>query len=222
LIVHQNIWNRLKQDRSKSRKKLTVVATAILGLFSVGVASGVQAPTAYAASTNNCSQTYTIVAGDTLSGIANRYHENWHTLATNNHITNPNRILIGEKLCLSGTNTIVTRTPATKTNTAIHSTKTVPLVFTQTSSAAIQSMISSVFGRYASGAIRIATCESGLNPAATNPYSGAAGLFQIMPGTWRGTSQAGASPYNARANTIAAHDIFVRDGDSWREWTCQP
>ncbi len=80
-------------------------------------------------------------------------------------------------------------------------------------------VIRKVFGPDADQAIRVAECESGLNPQAYNP-SGAAGLFQIMPGTWRGTSQAGASRYDAYANAVAAHDIFIRDGHSWREWVC--
>ena len=90
------------------------------------------------------------------------------------------------------------------------------------SSGSVESIIDQVFGSYASGAINVASCESGLNPAATNPASGAAGLFQILPSTFNTTSEAGNSPYDAYANTVAAHDIFVRDGYSWREWTCQP
>ncbi len=84
----------------------------------------------------------------------------------------------------------------------------------------VVAMIEQVFGSYAGTAVSIASCESGLNPAATNPYSGAAGVFQIMPGTWSGTSWAGYSAYNAWANINAAHEIFVRDGYNWHEWVC--
>jgi len=95
------------------------------------------------------------------------------------------------------------------------------------STSQVSSIITQVFGSYASGAIRVARCESGLNAYAVNPYyiggSRAIGVFQILyPSTWYGTSQAGASPYDAYANVRAAHDIFVRDGHSWREWSCQP
>ncbi|BCL78127.1 hypothetical protein ccbrp13_05920 [Ktedonobacteria bacterium brp13] len=88
------------------------------------------------------------------------------------------------------------------------------------------SIIQNVFGQYSSQAIHIATCESSLNPNAVNSIaignSHAEGLFQILyPSTWMGTSQASASPFNAQANAQAAHDIFVRDGYSWREWQCQ-
>lgn len=87
-------------------------------------------------------------------------------------------------------------------------------------------MIDQVFGADAPTAVRIATCESGLNPNAYNPTSiggsHAAGLFQILyPSTWYTTPEAGLSPYDAMANIQAAHSIFVRDGYSWREWVCQ-
>lgn len=95
------------------------------------------------------------------------------------------------------------------------------------SAADINSIIDNVFGPNAAAAKRVAMCESSMNPYATNQLSiggsKASGLFQILyPSTWVTTSQAANSPYDAQANTIAAHEIFVRDGYSWREWVCQP
>lgn len=89
----------------------------------------------------------------------------------------------------------------------------------------VESIIDQVFGSYAPAALQVARCESGLNPGAYNPTSiggsHAEGVFQILyPSTWMGTSQAGSSPYNATANILAAHQIFVRDGYSWHEWSC--
>jgi hypothetical protein len=91
--------------------------------------------------------------------------------------------------------------------------------------AAVIAMINQVFGSYAAGALRVARCESGFNPAAYNPISiggsHAAGVFQILyPSTWDGTSEASSSPYSAMANILAAHQIFVRDGYNWHEWSC--
>ena len=91
----------------------------------------------------------------------------------------------------------------------------------------VESMIRQVFGPQAQSAIHVARCESGLNPRAYNPAgfrgSHSAGVFQILyPSTWRGTSQAARSPYNAIANIMAAHDIFVRDGYRWQAWVCRP
>lgn len=94
-----------------------------------------------------------------------------------------------------------------------------------TGQSSVATMIEQVFGPYAPGALQVARCESGLNPGAYNPTSiggsHAEGVFQILyPSTWMGTSEAGSSPYNAWANIVAAHQIFVRDGYSWREWSC--
>jgi hypothetical protein len=87
----------------------------------------------------------------------------------------------------------------------------------------VNGLINKIFGPYAASAKNVAMCESGMNPNAKNPSSDASGVFQILyPSTWDTTSQASQSPYNAQANVTAAHDIFVRDGYSWREWSCQP
>jgi hypothetical protein len=82
--------------------------------------------------------------------------------------------------------------------------------------------IYSVFGSYGWQAVNVARCESGFNPNAVNPSSDAEGVFQFLAGTWAGTPYAGYSRQNAWANINAAHYVFVRDGYTWREWTCQP
>jgi hypothetical protein len=92
---------------------------------------------------------------------------------------------------------------------------------------AIVNEIVAVFGSYAQGALAVASCESGYDPNAWNPYaingSHASGVFQILyPGTWDGTAYASYSPFNANANIHAAYQIFQRDGYTWREWQCQP
>jgi hypothetical protein len=102
-----------------------------------------------------------------------------------------------------------------------------PKAHAASGNASVAAMIDQVFGPYAPGALNVAECESGLNPNAYNPASiggsHAAGIFQILyPSTWYTTSEAGMSPYDPMANIEAAHEIFVRDGYSWREWVCQP
>jgi hypothetical protein len=88
------------------------------------------------------------------------------------------------------------------------------------SAANVKQMIRTTFGRYAPHALRVAACESGYNPAAYNPYSGAMGVFQFMPYTWSRTPFARSNPFEASANIHAAYYVFVRDGYSWREWYC--
>lgn len=87
--------------------------------------------------------------------------------------------------------------------------------------------IVAVFGGYSQGALAVARCESGYDPNARNSYpignSHAEGVFQILyPSTWDTTSYAADSPYSYVANIHAAYQIFSRDGNSWREWACQP
>ena len=94
-----------------------------------------------------------------------------------------------------------------------------------TGQSSVAAMIEQIFGPYAPGALQVARCESGLNPGAYNPTSiggsHAEGVFQILyPSTWMTTPEAGSSPYSAWANIVAAHQIFVRDGYNWHEWSC--
>jgi hypothetical protein len=90
------------------------------------------------------------------------------------------------------------------------------------SGGSVASQIKAVFGPYSAQALRVATCESGLNPNAVNRSSGASGVFQFLASSWATTSYAGYSRFNASANIKAAYEVFVRDGHSWREWSCKP
>lgn len=78
-------------------------------------------------------------------------------------------------------------------------------------------------------ALYIMQCESLGDPEAVNPYSGASGLFQFMPGTWAVASvKAGVddrSVFDGEANIIAASWLAEyyrsRGLDPWRPWTCR-
>jgi hypothetical protein len=79
-------------------------------------------------------------------------------------------------------------------------------------------------------ALRIMQCESLGDPKAYNPYSGASGLFQFLPGTWAITSPKagyqGASPFDPEANTASAAwvaGLYQRLGKNpWAAWSCKP
>jgi hypothetical protein len=189
-----------------------------LSLFAgAALTLGVTAQPAFAASqTADC--TYTVQAGDTLGSIAPRYGLTWPTLYDMNRSvigSNPNMILSGQALAVCGGTTTTAPAPTPKSPSAPSNT------------GSVQSMIEQVFGGYASGALNVARCESGFNPNAWNGIaiggSHASGVFQILyPSTWDGTSYRNDSPYNAWDNINAAHEIFMRDGNSWREWACRP
>ena len=71
--------------------------------------------------------------------------------------------------------------------------------------------------------LRVARCESGYHPWVVNRASGAAGLFQFMPGTWRWMSAAagwaGASPYDPWAAASVAGWAFAHGYAA--HWTCK-
>ncbi len=67
-------------------------------------------------------------------------------------------------------------------------------------------------------AVRLALCESHLNPYAVNRSSAAAGLFQFLPSTWAGTPWHSQSPFDPVANSQAAAWLYQRYGPG--QWEC--
>jgi len=61
---------------------------------------------------------------------------------------------------------------------------------------------------------RIAWCESRSDPRAVNKASGASGLYQFMPGTWRAVTglEPPASAYSADVQTAAFDKLFALRG----------
>jgi len=74
------------------------------------------------------------------------------------------------------------------------------------------------YGQSPSAMLAVARCESNLNPNSVNKSSGASGLFQFLPGTWRTTPYASYSIFDAWANANAAAWMWSvgRRG----EWVC--
>ncbi len=74
------------------------------------------------------------------------------------------------------------------------------------------------YGQSGDDMLRVATCESGLNPYAYNP-AGWYGLFQFVPGTFAGTPYGAHDIFDPVANANAAAWMWSvgRRG----EWTCQ-
>lgn len=82
----------------------------------------------------------------------------------------------------------------------------------------------------ADAALAVISCESGGDPHAYNPYSGASGLFQFLPSTWAATSPragfAGADVFDPEANIGTAAWLSAyydsRGSGPWAPWTCRP
>lgn len=78
-------------------------------------------------------------------------------------------------------------------------------------------------------ALLIIQCESNGDPNAVNPYSGAAGLFQFLPGTWAvaavGAGYPEASAFDPEANIAAAAWLAgyyeANGSDPWSPWACR-
>ena len=81
-------------------------------------------------------------------------------------------------------------------------------------------------------ALEVMSCESRGNPDATNPGSGAAGLFQFLDSTWAWASvqagYGGSSRYDPEPNVASAawlvgYSLSIGDPrGAWAHWECQP
>lgn len=216
----QNIIQYLRQHRIVSiiTGHILVMTICTLALFGNSLSKSLTSAFAYTSCPAG-NQAHTVMDGETLGGIATSHGTTWQALAQHNRIANPHWIYPGQTICLPNThaNSVQFKT----TSAQAHMTSM------QSNDASPISIINDVFGSEAPAAINIARCESSFNPNAVNGIaiggSHAQGLFQILyPSTWNTTSQAAMSPFDARANAVAAHEIFIRDGHSWREWACHP
>ncbi len=81
-------------------------------------------------------------------------------------------------------------------------------------------LASATYGVSYTDMLRIAQCESHLNPYAKNRSSTASGLFQWLDSSWAAQGISGFSVWDPVANAMAAARARVRDG-SWRQWVCR-
>jgi uncharacterized protein YraI len=75
------------------------------------------------------------------------------------------------------------------------------------------------YGQPREDMLRVAKCESVLDPSNVNSSSGASGLFQFMPGTWLTTPFADQDIFDPVANANAA--AWMWSVGRRNEWVCQ-
>ncbi|MCO5218224.1 MAG: SH3 domain-containing protein [Thermomicrobiales bacterium] len=75
------------------------------------------------------------------------------------------------------------------------------------------------YGQPRADMLRVAQCESVLDPNIVNRSSGASGLFQFMPGTWKTTPYASQDIFDPVANAEAAAWMWANGRRN--EWVCQ-
>jgi hypothetical protein len=157
----------------------------------------------HSAPANGATRSYTVQAGDTLSGIAKQFGvPDWRQLvAANPGIHDPNRIYPGQRLRIPVAGTTPAPTTAAPRQRAAaparHPGGTVPG--------------NSVWDR-------LAQCESGGNwHASGGAFSGG---LQFLPSTWRSVGGTGLPSEASRETQIAmAERLLARSG--WSQWpTC--
>lgn len=75
------------------------------------------------------------------------------------------------------------------------------------------------YGQSYTDMLRVAKCESNLDPNNVTPPHSASGLFQFLPSTWKTTPYADRSVFDPEANAYAAAWMWSVGRRS--EWTCQ-
>ena len=197
-----------RTGKARLGKRLSLVV-GIGAAFSVVAAPAAQAH-----------ETYQIKRGDTLSKIAAAHETTVAALAARNRIADPNFIVTGTTLRLSGPR-VATPLPAPPAPTA--PTADTDSASSESSDTATntETTVSSSYGGSVEGIIRaaaarhgvdgdylvsVASCESGLDPHAVNP-SGYYGLFQFDQATWG--EYGSGSIYDASAQAEAAAGMMA-------------
>lgn len=153
---------------------LALAATGAIGGSVFGLSSFAQGPCRAG------DRTYFVVWGDTLGGIAARFHSSVGTLASYNRIANPNLIFPAERVCI----------PSGSSHHAPTGGGYAPPVHGDYVSIARQEAASVGISSYLF--VRQINAESGFNPRAISP-AGAIGIAQFMPATAAGL---GINPYD--------------------------
>jgi len=100
---HQRVWQYFQQHRVASIVVGHVIVAVVLGLLLLGSTLGTHIFGAFAQSPCSSSDhSYIVGSGNTLGGIAVRYHTTWQRLASYNHIANPNLIYVNQTICIPG------------------------------------------------------------------------------------------------------------------------
>jgi LysM repeat protein len=104
---YQRIWMYLQQHPllSSGLGHISVLIMLVALICAGGLLSGLLGAFAQSQCAGG-DMSYTVRGGDTLSGIATRYHTDWQSLARYNHLANPNRVYIGETVCIPGASVV--------------------------------------------------------------------------------------------------------------------
>jgi len=153
---------------------------------------------------------YTVVSGNTLSGISARFcgtPADYQNLAAASGISNPDLIYVGEDIKLK-CHHAVPPPPAPSANDDAASAPSDASTGSSTSAQAPpqQPQTSASLTDISGFESCVISRESGGNPQAFNPSSGAGGLFQFLPSTWASLGYAGAYPGGAQTAPVSVQE----------------
>jgi LysM repeat protein len=150
---------------------------------------------------------YTVVSGDTLSGIGARTGRTWEQLASYNHIQNPNLIYVGDLVVIPPATfvagPVVLPAPApTYTPPVVHYSAPVRTY----TPPAPQPVVRQSYGASGSFQSCVATRESGNG-------SGSSNIYGILNSTWASLGLSGSAYTASRGQQDAAfNELYARDG----------
>jgi len=148
---------------------------------------------------------YTVAHGDTLSRISKRFcgtEADYPSLAAASGISNADVIVVGQKIKLDCHHAVPKAAPApapAPRHSSASSTPAQPAPPAQETSAGGPTGVSAFEAC-------VISRESGGNPQAYNPASGAGGLFQFLPSTWASLGFAGEYPGGAQTAPVSVQE----------------
>ena len=152
---------------------------------------------------------YTVVSGNTLSGISARFcgtAADYPNLAAASGISNPDLIYVGEDIKLKCHHAVPPPPPPAPSSNA--NDDAAPASSQSSGSGASaqapqQPQTSANLTDISAFESCVISRESGGNPQAFNPSSGAGGLFQFLPSTWASLGYASAYPGGAQTAPVS-------------------
>ena len=151
---------------------------------------------------------YTVHSGDTLSAISGRFcgtAADYPSLAAASGITNPDVSQVGQRIRLRCHHAAAAPAPSGGANASDDAASAPSAGSRQPSAQPAQAPSVSTAGVSAFEACVISR-ESGGNPQAVNPSSGAGGLFQFLPSTWAALGFAGSYPGGAQTAPVGVQE----------------
>jgi hypothetical protein len=128
------------------------------------------------------------------------------------------------------TTSTTTTLPPTTTTTAVPTTTTTAPPQAEPPPAGVEQWRGLVEAHWPAAivddALWVIDCESGGDPNAYNPASGASGLFQFVPSTWLSASEeagwGGADVFDPEPNIAVAAWLYAAYETPWASWSCKP